>query len=1163
MDVQMLGPLRVLCDGVELDLGRPKQRLLFAVLVTAGGETVSVDRLVDELWGDDPPPRVASSLQAYVSKLRQVLEPDRAARSAPRVLVTRAPGYALVLEPLQLDANRFAREADEVRRLLQADRFERAYDLAGVALARWSGDLLADLADEPVAQRERPRWQELRLAVTEDRLQAAVELGLHATAIADLEQVLAEHPLRERALGLLLRALYLGGRPVEALERYRAYRTRLQDELGLDPGNGLRALEAAILQQDPALLPAAPAVSVPDPPAAPAPAGPPGSDGATLVGEVRTDEGGRAAIVGRDAELTVASRLLEDVRAGRTRWLTVAGEPGIGKTRLTEALAERARALGVEVSWGRCHEDDDAPAYWPWSQLLRPLTPGDADPIDELLASGELPLDPDARRYRLHERVGEIALADGARVLIVDDAQWADPASLQLLEFLAVQVREGRLGMVLTVRTGVERPHLRGTLAAIARHPGSERLELAPLGPEDLAELAAGVTGTRLEPSEAVELHERTAGNPFFATEVLRLPAPRDGDAEPPLPAAVRDVIERRLVPLGEDARSALDVAAVVGTSFDLTLLEGASGMDPDRLFDAIDLAVATGLVVTVEGAAGGFRFAHALVRDALLADLSPLRRQRLHARIAEALEHRPRPDPARQIAELAHHRVGASAMVGLGPAHDAVEAAARAAEGRLAFDEAAAWWRTGSGLLERHGGGPADVDRDLVAAGRALLFAGRTQEGREALRTVMDRALARSDATAAASAGIALGEAGGAWYWVDPGESPADLVRRLEATLEVLGTADHPLRVHLLGVLATGVYYADPVRAASLVREGLEMARRLDDPYVLAVGLLNAMGCEWDPTTGARHLELSGELLRLPDEARPPVVEVAGRLWRANVYAERAERRPLEQELATVAAVADASSLQVLRTQVAIARVGEAWLLGDLARVDAAIDVAAELHERSGLYRADAVRLANRFIVRLLQGRLAEVADELSEVADVGFGPRLIQAYAELGRGDRQRAVASLAEEEEVPRQGTWQWLPAKVLRSLAVLEAEAAELAGPVRAALTPHADSVLVAGTCMTILGPVGLHAGALAALEGELEVAETHLRAALDRSGQVGSPIWGALAEVRLGEVLLRQGRAPEAAQLLRSGARNAQQAGLGPAAARAEGHLETMGASHAG
>jgi DNA-binding SARP family transcriptional activator len=1163
MDVQMLGPLRVLRDGVELDLGRPKQRLLLAVLATAGGETVSVDRLVDELWGDDPPPRVASSLQAYVSKLRQVLEPDRAARSAPRVLVTRAPGYALVLDPQQLDANRFAQEADEVRRLLQADRFERAYDLAGAALARWRGDLLADLADEPVAQRERPRWQELRLAVTEDRLQAAVELGLHATAIADLEQVLAEHPLRERALGLLLRSLYLGGRPVEALERYRAYRTRLQDELGLDPGNDLRALEAAILQQDPALLPASPAVTAPEPAAAPAGGAPAVSDGGTRDSGVRTAEGGRAALVGRDAELAVASTLLEDVRAGRTRWLTVAGEPGIGKTRLTETLADQARSVGIEVGWGRCHEDDDAPAYWPWSQLLRPLTPGDADPIDELLASGELPLDPDARRYRLHERVGEIVLADGPRLLIVDDAQWADPASLQLLEFLAVQLREGRLGMVLTVRTGGERPHLRRTLAAIARHPGSERLELAPLGPEDLAELAAGLTGTRLGPSEAAELHERTAGNPFFATEVLRLPASRDGAAEPPLPGAVRDVIERRLVPLGEDARTALDVAAVVGNSFDLGLVEGASGMDPDRLFDAIDLAVATGLVVTVDGSSGGFRFAHALVRDALLADLSPLRRQRLHARIAEALEHRPRPDPARQIAELAHHRVAASSMVGLGPARDAVEAAARAAEERLAFDEAAAWWRTGGELFERHDGAPADVDRDMVASGRSLLLAGRAREGREVLRTVTDRALARGDAAAAASAGIALGESGGAWYWVDPGESPADLVQRLEGALHALGAADHPLRVQLLGVLAPGIYYADPARAATLVREGLEMARRLGDPVVLAAALLNAMACEWSPTTGARHLELSDELLGLPAGAWPPVIEVAARLWRANVYAERAQRTLLEDELATVAAVADASRLQVLRTQAAIARVGEAWLLRDLDEVDAAIDAAAALHERSGLYRADAVRLANRFVVRLLQGRLVEVADELSTIADVGFGPSLIRAFAEIGRGDRQRAVASLAEEETVPRAGTWQWLPAQVLRALAIAEVGSSELARPVRLALTPHADSVLVAGTCMTILGPVGLHAGALAALEGDLELAEAQLRAALDRCGQVGSPIWGALSEVRLGAVLLRQGREQEAAQVLRSGARNAQQAGLGPAAARAEGHLEAMGAIDAG
>jgi hypothetical protein len=133
MDVRILGPLRVLRDGTEVETGAPKQRLLLAVLACSRGETVSVDRLVDELWGAAPPPRVASSVQAYVSKLRLVLEPDRPARTPPSVLVTRAPGYALLLEPEQLDASRFAEAAEQTRGLLAAGPLDVALRLRVVA----------------------------------------------------------------------------------------------------------------------------------------------------------------------------------------------------------------------------------------------------------------------------------------------------------------------------------------------------------------------------------------------------------------------------------------------------------------------------------------------------------------------------------------------------------------------------------------------------------------------------------------------------------------------------------------------------------------------------------------------------------------------------------------------------------------------------------------------------------------------------------------------------------------------------------------------------------------------------------------------------------------------------------------------------------------------
>jgi DNA-binding SARP family transcriptional activator len=1148
LDVRILGPLRVLRDGVELDLGRPKQRLLLAVLIAAGGETVSVDRLADEVWGDHPPPRAAASVQAYISRLRHVLEPDRPARTPARVLVTRTPGYALHLDADELDVTRFAREAAEVQHLLRAGRFERAHVLAGEALARWSGEVLADLGDEAVARRERPRWHDLRLTVTEDRLHAAVELGLHATAIADLEQLLDAEPMRERALGLLLRSLYLAGRPVEALERYRAYRTELQDELGLDPGTDLQALEAAILRQDPSLSP-----SVPEPSA---PAAGAAAAAADAVGDADAGPEPVSGLVGRADELVTGATFLDDIRAGRTRWLTLAGEAGIGKSRLAEELARRAADRDIEVAWGRCHEDDDAPAYWPWSQLLRALTPGDPDPVATLLAD-ELPPDPGARRYRLHERIGELLLAGGPRLLVVDDVQWADAASLQLLEYLAVQVRVGAIGLVLTVRTGVDRPELRRATAAVARHDGAVRRDLEPLDPSELAELAVHVTGTALDAESADRLHTRTAGNPFFATELLRLPQHRGARGDAPLPAAVREVIEHRLVPLGEDVRAALDVAAVVGVSFELSVVEDASGMEVDRVFDALDLAVATGLVVAGEDGTGEFRFTHALVRDALLADLSPMRRQRTHARVAEALEHRPRLDPALHAAELAHHLVSAAVVVGAVPAREAAERAAQAAEARLASSEAAGWWDTARDLVGAEGSA-VEVDRLGIAAGRAHLLAGQIERGRGVLCDVMDAAARREDAAAGAAAGTALASSGGAWHWVGPNESPDHIVTRLERADAALGDGDHPLRVGLLATLALGVYYVDPERAARLVHEALDMARRLGDPHLLALALLGVLAGDWGPGSTDRHLAVSAELLALPSEVRPPQLDVAARLWRLTALCEQGDLAGLDAELARAASIAGSSGLVILQTQVAVARIGRAWLgAGGLPAVEEAVEAAAALHRRSGLYAEEAVRLGSISVIRWMEGRLEEVADELPMLFDTGAYRPEFEAMALLAAGTPAAALDALATAPPAPP--TWQWLGTRVLRSMLLLDCAATgcdvrALAADVRADLAPYVDRIAVMGTTMTAFGPVRLHLGALDLVLGDLAGAEANLRAALLVCERLDAAIWATVARLHLGTLRRLTGHEADGRGLLARARTDAHRLGLTVSATRAAAAL---------
>jgi DNA-binding SARP family transcriptional activator len=234
--------LEVLDGHRRVELGRPKQRALLAVLLVHANQVVALDRLIEELWGQESPPQATASLQAYVSNLRRVLEPDRPARTPPRVLVTQPPGYRLVVAPGDLDAARFVALAEQGHRLLGAERPGPAARALREALGLWRGPALADVADEPFAQPERQRLEELRLVVREDRLTADLALGGHATAAAELEELVGRFPFRERLHGLLMLALYRSGRQAEALQAFQAARRTLGEELGIDPSPRLRQL---------------------------------------------------------------------------------------------------------------------------------------------------------------------------------------------------------------------------------------------------------------------------------------------------------------------------------------------------------------------------------------------------------------------------------------------------------------------------------------------------------------------------------------------------------------------------------------------------------------------------------------------------------------------------------------------------------------------------------------------------------------------------------------------------------------------------------------------------------------------------------------------------------------------------------------------------------
>jgi DNA-binding SARP family transcriptional activator len=226
-------------------------------LLLRANEVVSADRLIDELWGEEPPSTAAKVVQVYVSQLRKALGGSR----GEQVIVTRSPGYLVRVAPGQLDVERFERLLVVARRMRSSGSPEEAAELLREALDLWRGQALADFAYEPFAQASIARLEELRLVALEERIEADLAAGRHAELVAELDEVVSEHPLRESLRGQLMLALYRAGRQAEALEAYQQARRVLVEELGIDPSPSLQDLEKAILRQDPGLDPQAAAAA--------------------------------------------------------------------------------------------------------------------------------------------------------------------------------------------------------------------------------------------------------------------------------------------------------------------------------------------------------------------------------------------------------------------------------------------------------------------------------------------------------------------------------------------------------------------------------------------------------------------------------------------------------------------------------------------------------------------------------------------------------------------------------------------------------------------------------------------------------------------------------------------------------------------------------------
>ncbi len=708
MQFGLLGSLSVVDDnGLSLDLGGNQSRTVLAVLLAAAGRIVTAESIVDALWGEDPPASASGTLQSYVSRLRRQLEKGEQAR----LLLWEPPGYRLAVDATDVDFLRFEALADQGRALLAAGNPADARAVLLEANALWRGPALVEYRDQDFAIGLVARLEDRRLAALEDRVAADLTLGRHAAVIGELVELVTAHPLQEGFRGQLALALYRSGRQSEALRALGDARTTLRDELGVDLSRPLRELEDAILSHDPSID-------------APRLAETSGAATAVAPQPVTVPTAATAdALVGRAAEVALLLGALDEA-AKASRVAIVEGEPGIGKTRLAEEICAEAARRGALILWGRTFEGGAAPALWPWLPPLRALVaslPDGATPAPALATllspegetTAKVPAAEPAR-FALAEAVASLLATCAAVrpvVLVIDDLQWADVDSLELLTSVLGRLVDVPLLIVTTVRElEVGRNDaVVDTLAFLTRASGTRRLRLGGLTRAASTALVAQTAGDTLDPVAAASIHARAEGNPFFTTELARLLAGGHGLPAADVPSGVRDVVRRRLALLPDATRDLLRVAAVIGRDVDLGLLTRASGRDVDNVLDDLEPALVHRLLVAVPDQPGLHRFAHALVREVVVDDISTLRRARIHLRIADGL------DDVDDNAEIRAEHLWQAVPIGVGRrAAAALERAARVAMRRLAYTSAEDLLERAVQLRRSAGSEPADLAAEL-----------------------------------------------------------------------------------------------------------------------------------------------------------------------------------------------------------------------------------------------------------------------------------------------------------------------------------------------------------------------------------------------------------------------------------------------------------------
>jgi len=1096
--IRLAGPLEVTAGAKRFDRGDfpgRQGRIVFAALACSG-RPVDRNELADILWPNRLPASWTRDLSAVISKRRALLA------GVAEVATGGGRWYAL-----ELPSDATIDVAEAARAVARAEEARAAGD---DRQARRAAETAAALLAEPFLSGDECAWVDERRAALRDMLFRALVVQTEvlcdassAGAITAAQALVDLEPEREQAHILLMRAHLSAGARVEALRHYERLRKMLADDFGLLPSDAADELMRAALGAE-AVAPAMPSLPLP----------------ATV------DDARRTKIFGRDAELGRLDAVLAD--EGGARLALVVGPAGIGKSRLACEAAAHASQRDCIVIYGACHE---GPAT-PYGVIVDAFTavrliPGVddrfarvADVVIDQLAVADNADDPSERQRsdRFAATAAAVAEFSGSRalVLVVDDLQWADTASVRLLEQLLAVVPG--LRVIATARTvDMEAPEAGAVLARLRTADRAMFLSLTGL---DLADVAAalGEHGVSAPDGTLVRaVHGATGGNPLYVREIGRhlavagRPAPEaDGSLFETigLPRGLTELIDANVARLGSSARRVLEVGAVIGGSIDLGVVARACGLPEPDLQAAIDVVRRAGVLVESSAGSGALRFDHPLVREVLLHGLGAARRAQLHQRVAEAIEAYHHGDVDRFSADLAYHLAAAAHV---GSARDAIEFAVRAgerAEAVCAYDEAVHWFSHALRLARERGDDLDNVARLLTALGGAQNHGGDARAAHAVLLEAVSEARAAGSSERFAHAVLQLGG-----VLVDEGSEGGAVDKRLVSLLEESLAAlpeSSPLRARVLVGLAKELHFAgDRDHCLALCADAEAIARRADDTDALAAVFSARHYALYGAPDVQERLALVAEIQGLRTVARPQHRWLRDYLEIGDLDAVEAAAAHLERQIATSGIASD-------RYYPAVWRATEAALRRDLELAEAAANDAVEVGRSAarGPEGVAAVWAAQIFAVRLFDGRLAELCELVDATADSAPSRpiwRAAAAFMHLELQDPERAELHF----RCLRREGFSNLPQTTDQplTLAMLAWVASEIgsiadARELRRQLRPYRELLVVLGTAAPSVcaGPVTYPLGMLEARLGHADAAVGLLLHAERTATQIGATRW---------------------------------------------------------